>query len=475
MFAAMNAHTPVPGYPELTLLRQSETSLVDQIVQALRQQIERQVLKPGARLLSVRQFATQYQVSTFTVVEAYERLINLGLTEARRGAGYFVKKRAVSDLNTPVREPAFDALSPDWYSGVSASLLAGSGWLPPEWYGADTLPDAVRQAMRIPAQRLRGYGHPAGFPALRQHLAQTLSQDLFTVSADQILLTHGATHAFDLILRCLCKPGDSVMIETPGYSNLMALVRAHGCQLIGIPRTADGLDLQALQRLAAEHKPRLMFVNTVLQNPIGTSLSQPQAHRLLALAEQHQFYLVEDDIYRELSVRNAPSLAALDGLQRVFRIGSYSKTLSPSLRVGSVCVPGDMMPVLLQMKMLSGLTTSEINERAVLHAIQSGQYRRMLERLRRHLDLAQQEVQEQFAALGLQLLAKPEGGMFLSAGLPDSGLDAREVADRARAEGILLAPATFFETGISNRCWWRFNVAHANDARLFQFLRKLLQ
>jgi DNA-binding transcriptional MocR family regulator len=93
------------------------------------------------------------------------------------------------------------------------------------------------------------------------------------VSADQILLTHGATHAFDLILRCLCKPGDTVMIETPGYSNLMALVRAHGCQLIGIPRTADGLDLQALQSLAAEHKPRLMFVNTVLQNPIGTSLS----------------------------------------------------------------------------------------------------------------------------------------------------------------------------------------------------------
>jgi DNA-binding transcriptional MocR family regulator len=103
------------------------------------------------------------------------------------------------------------------------------------------------------------------------------------------------------------------------------------------------------------------------------------------------------------------------------------------------------MPQLLQMKMLSGLTTSEINERAVLHAIQSGQYRRMLERLRRHLDLAQQEVQEQFATLGLQLLAKPEGGMFLSAGLPDSRLDAREVADRARADGILLAPSAFLK------------------------------
>jgi DNA-binding transcriptional MocR family regulator len=158
----MNVQSPLPGIPELTLQRHSDISLVDQIVQAIQQQIQNRLLKPGARLLSVRQFAAQYQVSTFTV-EAYERLINLGLTEARRGAGYFVKKRAATDLQASVREPAFDALSPDWYSGVSASLLTGSGWLPPEWYGADTLPDAVRQAMRIPAQRLRGYGHPAGF------------------------------------------------------------------------------------------------------------------------------------------------------------------------------------------------------------------------------------------------------------------------------------------------------------------------
>ncbi|UUZ55872.1 PLP-dependent aminotransferase family protein [Massilia sp. H-1] len=198
---------------------------------------------------------------------------------------------------------AIDALTPDLYSGVSDALPVGAGWLPPEWYGEATILDAVRLAMKIPANRLRGYGHPLGFPTLRQHMATTLGDELFQVGPDQILLTHGATHAFDLILRTLTKPGDTVFVEVPGYSNLMSLVRHHGCIPVGIARGDNGLDVEALARHAAAIPPKLMFVNTVLQNPLGTSLTQAQAHRLLGLAEQYDFWLVEDDIYRELAAR----------------------------------------------------------------------------------------------------------------------------------------------------------------------------
>jgi DNA-binding transcriptional MocR family regulator len=124
-----------------------------------------------------------------------------------------------------------------------------------------------------------------------------------------------------------------------------------------------------------------MFVNTVLQNPLGTSLSQAQAHRLLALAEQFDFWLVEDDIYRELAAPGEASLAAMDGLRRVIRIGSFSKTLSPVLRVGAICASASLIPELVRVKMLTGLTTSEINERAVFDAVSSRAYRRQVERL----------------------------------------------------------------------------------------------
>jgi DNA-binding transcriptional MocR family regulator len=163
---------------------------------------------------------------------------------SRRGSGYFVARQDLPATLLPAAMQAtpnaIDALTPELYSGVSEALPVGAGWLPPEWYGEDTILDAVRQAMRIPANRLRGYGHPLGFPTLRQQMAATLGDELFPVEAEQILLTHGATHAFDLVLRTLTKPGDTVLVEDPGYSNLLSLIRHHGCMAVGIRAASTG-------------------------------------------------------------------------------------------------------------------------------------------------------------------------------------------------------------------------------------------
>jgi DNA-binding transcriptional MocR family regulator len=360
------------------------------------------------------------------------------------------------------------------YSGVTDALPVGAGWLPPEWYGEDTILDAVRHAMRIPANRLRGYGHPLGFAGLRQHLAATLTDELFPVEPDQVLLTHGATHAFDLVLRTLTRPGDTVFVEDPGYSNLLSLIRHHGCNVVGIPRGAQGLDLEALAEQARRTQPRLMFVNTVLQNPLGTSLSQAQAHRLLALAEQFDFWLVEDDIYRELAGKGEASLAAMDGLRRVIRVGSYSKTLSPVLRVGSICASGSLVPELVRVKMLTGLTTSEVNERAAYHAVTARPYRRMVEKLVAQLDAGRERTIEALADVGMAPLARPRGGMFVSAGwdvAPTAERNGRAIADEALRAGILLAPSDFFLLRPSETIWFRLNVAYAHERALRTFLR----
>ena len=219
------------GWPVLEIDRGKRGSLVDQIVGAITAMVNGRELRVGTKMPSVRQFAKCNGVSTFTVVESYDRLLTLGLLSSRRGSGFFVARSelaAAPQLALHATPSAIDALTPDLYSGVSDALPVGAGWLPPEWYGETTILDAVRLAMKIPANRLRGYGHPLGFPTLRQHMASTLGEELFQVEPDQILLTHGATHAFDLILRTLTKPGDTVLVEDPGYSNLMSLVRHHG-------------------------------------------------------------------------------------------------------------------------------------------------------------------------------------------------------------------------------------------------------
>jgi DNA-binding transcriptional MocR family regulator len=464
-----------PEWPVLAIDRQRRGSLVDQIVAAIADMVNRRELRVGTRMPSVRQFARSNGVSTFTVVESYDRLLHLGLLSSRRGSGFFVARGGPDAPQQALLAPssaAVDALASDLYSGQSDALPVGAGWLPPEWYGESTLLDAVRHAMKIPAGRLRGYGHPLGFPALRQHMAAALSDELFALEPEQILLTHGATHAFDLILRTLTRPGDVVFVEDPGYSNLLALVRHHGCIPVGIPRGPNGLDMEALAARAAATQPKLMFVNTVLQNPLGTSLSQAQAHRLLGLAEQFDFWLVEDDIYRELAARGEASLAAMDGLRRVIRVGSFSKTLSPVLRVGSICASASLIPELVRVKMLTGLTTSEINERAVFDAVASRPYRKLVERLVHQLDDARERALERLLDAGLVPLARPRGGMFVSAGWPTAReRSGRTVAESALRAGILLAPGEFFSLQPPDHAWCRFNVAYASEPLLLDFLR----
>jgi len=475
-----NAAPGEDGWPVLAIERSKRGSLVDQIVAAITHMVQQRELRVGTKMPSVRRFAKCNGVSTFTVVESYDRLLTLGLLSSRRGSGFFVARSDVAAAPQPALQAtptAVDALTPDLYSGMSDALPVGAGWLPPDWYGDDTVLDAVRHAMKIPATRLRGYGHPLGFPTLRQHMAGVLGDELFAVTPDQIVLTHGATHAFDLILRTLTKPGDVVFVEDPGYSNLISLIRHHGCIAVGIPRDAAGLDFEVLLAEAARTSPKLMFVNTVLQNPLGTSLSQAQAHRLLLAAEQFDFWLVEDDIYRELAAAGDASLAAMDGLRRVIRVGSFSKTLSPVLRVGSICASQSLAPELLRVKMLTGLTTSEINERAVYHALTARPYRRMVDKLVDQLRAGRERTIERLADAGMAPLARPRGGMFVSAGWPEAPTpewNGKVVAERALKAGILLSPCEFFMLRPPASIWFRFNVAYAADApQLIAFLQSL--
>lgn len=469
---------PNHTWPVLGIDRARRGGLIDQIVSGVTALIHERRLAVGAKMPSVRQFAKCNGISTFTVVEAYDRLVTTGVLSSRRGSGYFItgggQVQPAPSAALPMPPLVMDALTPELYSGDHTVLPVGSGWLPPEWYGDALILDAVRQAMRMPSSRLRGYGHPLGFPSLRHRIAHTMSEQSLSVQPDQIVLTHGATHAFDLILRTLAKPGDHVFVEDPGYSNLIGLIQHHGCIPVGIRRDANGLDLAQLEQQAAQQQPRLMFVNTVLHNPLGTSLSHTQAHHLLGLAEKLDFWLVEDDVDHELAPPGEASLAAMDGLRRVIRVGSFSKTLSPALRVGSICASRSLIPQIVRVKMLAGLTTSEINERAVYHAISTSAYRRMLDRLRSQLEAARERSLAALAEVGMTPIAKPRGGIFISAGWPcadNAACNGKQIANQALKSGILLSPNDFFTLKASDSIWFRFNVAYTDSPLLIDFLR----
>ncbi|QDQ27733.1 PLP-dependent aminotransferase family protein [Chitinimonas arctica] len=448
----------------------SRQSLTEQLVDGVIAKIERGVLGEGARLPSVRGLAQSAGVSPFTVAEAYNRLVAAGWIASQRARGYFVAAHRSKPAATPERAPVDDAwLLQRVYEDGGLDLPAGCGWLPHDWLYEDGVRAALRALARAPAAMLTRYGHPQGLPTLREHLQWRLALRGIEAPAERIVLTHGASQGLDLAMRLLVKPGDTVLVEAPGYSTLLAALTAHGARLAAVPRGAKGPDVATLAKLAATHKPVAFFTNSALHNPTGTTTSAMVAHQVLKLAEQFDFRVIEDDPFADLLPGASPTLASLDGLQRVIYLGSFSKTMSPALRVGYLAADTATAARAAQLKMTGGLTSSELMEAAALTMLSDGHHRSHLERLRERLADAQTRVCDKLGALGWSIPHRPGGGLFLWAEAP-AGLDAGQLTDAAAHAGIALAPGRFYLPAGEGSRYFRFNAAWADNSRLYDWL-----
>ncbi|HVE10153.1 MAG TPA: PLP-dependent aminotransferase family protein [Paraburkholderia sp.] len=463
---------------DLNRNRRTAPTLVEQIAQAFAQAIDAHTLRAGALLPSVRQLAQQHALSTFTVTEAYQRLVSMGLVVARRGSGYRVAARAATARAVPAADWQPPSLTATWllsdvFADHSVPIKAGGGWLPHEWINETGLQQALRALSRVPAARLGDYGHPYGFAPLRERVAAQLDRFGLPVDASHVLLTQGATQALDLIVRTLLRAGDAVVVEDPGYCNLLQILKLAGLVVHGVPRTRSGIDTDALAALVAAQRPKAIFVNTTLQNPTGTSFSMASAFRLLQIAEQHRLWVIEDDVSRELAPPGAPLLAAMEGLQRVLYIGGFSKTVSPSLRCGYVVAERDVLRELARTKMAVGLTSSETIERLVDKVLHEGGYARHVELVNERLRAAHASVEERAAACGLEVFQQPRAGLFLWMRLPVAPERANAIATAALADGIWLAPGSYFRPDDAPSAWFRFNVPHSTDDALWRFIERI--
>lgn len=457
----------------LNLAPDSSTPLVTQIVDGLRRLITDRSLQPDAKLPSIRAFAATHGVSVFTVVEAYDRLVAQGWLVSRANAGFFVKRRA-GDVATPGEGGApdlrFDAR---WYlkqifESRNLPVKAGCGWLPHDWLFEEGVRRSLRQLATDGAE-LGGYGSPHGHMALRALIAETLAEQQIAASADHVLLTQGSSQALDLAVRRLVKAGDAVLVDEPGYPNLMFMLRYLGARLVGVPRTPQGYDTAALEALIVEHKPSVFFTQPRLQSPTGSVAPIAQLYRVLQLAEAHGLTLVENDLYADMDPLARPSLASLDQLRRVIHIGSYSKTISPNIRVGFVAAEPGLLDELTQLKMVSGLTSSDITERIAFGALTEGRWRKHLKALRDRLADAHGRVAQRLTGLGFELFGEPKAGLYLWARHPDLP-DAAELSREAAGQGVMLGPGHLFLVQPRTTGWMRFNVAFSEDERLWQLL-----
>lgn len=467
--AAASTATPAPsGAP----------SRIAAVMADIQARIASRAYPPGTRLPSVRAQAQALQCSVSTVVEAYARLSASGAISARPGSGFYVAGPLAPLALTELGPDLDRAIDPLWISRQALEtdaqvLKPGCGWLPPAWLYETGMRRALRALARAGCDTLAEYASPLGNPALRQWLARRLSGNGIHAAPEQILLTDSSTHAIDLICRFLLRPGDTVLLDDPCYFNFHALLRAHQVQAVGVPYTPHGPDLAAFQQALQAHAPRLYITNAGIHNPTGATLAPVVAHRLLKMADSANLIIIEDDIFADFEALPAPRLAAFDDFSRVIQIGSFSKTISASLRCGYIAARPDWIRNLTDLKIATAFGGGRLATEVVLAAVTDSGYRKHMLMVQQRLAAAMETTLTRLAALGIEPWLRPQGGMFLWCRLP-AGADSAELARRCLKQGVVLAPGNAFSQSQRAADYLRFNVAQSADPRIFSVLAQAM-
>ncbi|MDN3921190.1 PLP-dependent aminotransferase family protein [Roseateles violae] len=430
-------------------------------------------LRPGDRLPSVRQTQRARRCSAATVFQAYYLLESRGLIRAAPRSGYFV---APPPSQAPTRSTPRPEPGPVEVSELVFQLLGSSGPAIHAPFGS-AFPSAalfplekLRRALvagsrKMSAEQLTA-DLPAGHEELRRQIALRYLRLGLAITPDEIVLTHGALEALNLSLQLLTRPGDAVLVESPGFYAALQAIERLGLRAIEIPTDArEGADLQALAILLERQQPRACWLMSSWQNPLGSLMPADKKRALLALLARHGVPLIEDDVYAELhfGAQPAPPVKAFEARTTgaaVLHCGSFSKCLAPGYRVGWVAA-GRLAPALQRLKLSNSLGGSWPAQAALAEYLQAGGFDLHLRGLRRALqrqrDAMLDGIARHFPA-GTRM-TRPEGGYFVWLELPPGG-DSLALHGQALAEGISLAPGPMFSARREfGRCL-RLNYGH---------------
>ena len=429
-------------------------------------------LSPGARLPSSRILAEELRCSRNTVVGAFEQLLAEGYLEGHVGSGTYVSRVLPDELLAvrPVKEPRTaedDSHAPslgkrgqrlaqlDPPGAPARRQDARRAFVPgmPEtaFFPFSVWGRLVGRFWRVPPRELLRPGEAGGFRPLREAIAAYLrAVRALPVEPEQVFVTSGAQQALDLVARLLVDPGEKVWIEDPGYAGLRGPLLAAGAEIVALPVDEEGIDVKEGLRRAPE--ARMAAVTPARQYPLGLPMSLARRLELLVWAQEAGAWVVEDDYdseYRYAGRPLAPLQSLDEGAGRVVYIGSLSKVLFPSIRLGYLVVPPSLVePVTRARAVLEDYPALALQP-ALAAFIQEGHFAAHLRRMRALYQARQDALLEAADRhlSGLLELSVSEAGLHLLGRLRVSGVTDHEVSAAAAAAGLLVPPlsAYYFE------------------------------
>ena len=368
---------------------QGRKNLSGEIYRQLRRAIVDGRLRPGGLLPPTRHLAERLNVARMTVTVAYEHLIAEGFVVSRVGAGTFVaedvghRRPAAAPKYEGVLRPraVWNGIALPTVFATPATYDFRTGLPEASWFPHRVWRLLLVRAMRAPEVAGGVYQDPAGLPSLRAAIANHVALARGVNSrVDDVLVTNGTQQALDLIARVLLAPGDVIAVEDPGYQLSCRLFASLGLRVVGVRVDEQGLVVDSLPRRA-----RAVYVTPSHQFPLGVAMSLQRRQALLTWAENNGSAIIEDDYDSEFRFTGRPldALQSLDVAGRVIHVGSFSKTLLPTLRIGYIVSPPSLHGALCRAKFVSDWHTSSLVQAALAQFIETGGYARHIRRLNR--------------------------------------------------------------------------------------------
>jgi GntR family transcriptional regulator/MocR family aminotransferase len=434
------------------LARDGDRPLERQLEERLREAIGAGRLGAGVRVPSTRRLAAALHVSRNVVASSYAQLIAQGWLTARHGAGTFVCDRNGSPAQRPapgrrarwMRDRSVARAEVDAGNGRGViDLRRRGGTLAP-------LPPVTwRRAWRSAVADMgTSYGEPRGDARLRRATAGFVARTRGVLcSADDVVITSGASDAISLVLHAVLEAGDTVAVEEPGYQSVRRVAQMHGASVLELPVDDGGADIGRLPRGA--HAPIAVHVTPAHHYPLGVELGMARRSALLAWAKAEGAIVIENDYGGEFNFAETalPALAALDRAGVVAFIGTFSRLLAPGLRLGYVVGPRPLLDQVATLKREIDDYASTPTQRAVAHLIEERELERHLRRVRRLVEYKRERLAHGLAPLdGRVRVAGLGSGLHVAIELLD-GTSAERVARRARAHGVLLETLEYHRAG----------------------------
>ena len=434
--------------------------LYRQIYDAFRARVIRGDLRAGQVVPSTRELARDLHVSRLPVLDAYAQLLAEGYFESRIGAGTFIAASLPGRVDAHIANAGGErpiatlaAALPPYERPTWAASLGPFQLGQPDLH---SFPIEIwsklvaRHSRRMNVKALQ-YGDPMGLPELRDVIANYLrTSRSVRCDPEQIMIVSGSQQALDLSTRVLLNAGDAAWVEEPGYWLVHHVLKAAGCRAVPIPVDAHGLDVAAGIKL--HRKARAAFVAPSHQYPLGVTMSATRRLRLLEWAQREDAWILEDDYDSEYRYDSMPiaSLQGLDRNARVIYVGTFSKVMFPSLRLGYIVIPPDLVERFAAMRQAMDLCPSHATQSVMADFIREGHFARHIRRMRPiyagRWRMMVEAIERELG--GCATVTSDAAGMHLAVLLSGKRSD-REIAARAAQQSLYVSALSDLYLGTS--------------------------